>query len=62
MSKQGDSFARVVLFMFSQCAAWLLIELCSERVDFNLYNNGTKLLPVNRLLLPQEVKAGRGDA
>lgn len=59
---QGDSFARVVLCMFSQCAAWLLIELCSESVDLHLYNNETKNWPVTSLLLPQEAKAGRGDA
>lgn len=52
----------LVLSMFSQCAACLLIELCSETVDFHLYNNGTKLWPFNSLLLGQEVKAVRGDA
>lgn len=59
---QGESFARVVLCLFSQCAAWLLIVLCSETVDFHLHNNGTKRWPANSRSLPQGVKAGRGDA
>lgn len=52
------SFAEVVLCLFSQCAAWLLIELCSVTVDFHLYYNGTKRWPANSRSFPQGVKAG----
>lgn len=59
----GKGKVIVLQGQFYACAARLLIELCSETVDFHLFFiNGAKHWPVYDPLLPQGVGAGRGDA